>query len=286
MLADRARPRQRIGHNQGLTEVPPTGALAFLLHHPLAVLSAVVFADQLGLPLPAGPLLLAAGALAARGRLDPASALAVCVVASVLSELLWYEAGRRRGSSILSLLCRISLEPDSCVRRTEDVFVRHGARTLLVAKFVPGLATVAPPLAGVIGMRLSRFVPYAGAGALLWAGAYLLLGYIFSDQLEDVARHAATLGGFLVAAFAAWLAWKYAQRQRFLRDLRMARISPEDLRRKLEARDEVVIVDLRGALDFAADPRTIPGALRVSAEELAERHELIPRDREIVLYCT
>jgi membrane protein DedA with SNARE-associated domain len=267
-----------------------TGALAFLLHHPLAVLSVAVFADQLGLPLPTGPLLLAAGALAGEGRLDPASALGVCVLASVLSELLWYEAGRRRGASILNLLCRISLEPDSCVRRTEDIFVRHGARTLLVAKFVPGLATVAPPLAGIIGMRLSRFVPYAGAGALLWAGAYFLLGYLFHDQLEVVARQAVTLGGGLaavfVAAFAAWLAWKYTQRQRFLRDLRVARISPEDLRRKLEGGEEVVVVDLRGALDFAADPRTIPGALRVSAEELAERHDLIPRDREIVLYCT
>jgi membrane protein DedA with SNARE-associated domain len=269
-----------------LAEVPLTGALAFLLHHPLAVLSVAVFADQLGLPLPTGPLLLAAGALAGRGRLDPASALGLCVVASVLGQLLWYEAGRRRGSSILNLLCRISLEPDSCVRRTEDVFVRHGARTLLVAKFVPGLATVAPPLSGVIGMRLSRFVPYAGAGALLWAGAYFLLGFIFSDQIEDVARHAATLGGLFVAAFAAWLAWKYAQRQRFLRDLRVARISPEDLGRRLEAGEEVVVVDLRGALDFAADPSTIPGALRVSADELAERHDLIPRDREIVLYCT
>jgi membrane protein DedA with SNARE-associated domain len=286
MLADRTRPRHGIGHNQGLAAVPATGPLAFLLHHPLAVLSVAVFADQLGLPLPTGPLLLAAGALAGQGRLDTASALGVCVVASLLGELLWYEAGRRRGSSILSLLCRISLEPDSCVRRTEDVFVRHGARTLLVAKFVPGFATVAPPLAGIIGMRLSRFVFYAGAGALIWAGTFFLLGYIFSDQLEDVARHAATLGAILVAAFLAWLGWKYAQRQRFLRDLRMARISPEDLRLKLEAGEGVVVVDLRGALDFAADPRTIPGALRVSAEELAERHDLIPRDREIVLYCT
>ncbi|HXB54300.1 MAG TPA: VTT domain-containing protein [Vicinamibacteria bacterium] len=266
--------------------VSPTGPLAFLLHHPLAVLSAAVLADQLGLPLPTGPLLLAAGALAGQGRLDIASALSVCVVASVLGELAWYEAGRRRGSSILSLLCRISLEPDSCVRRTEDVFIRHGARTLLVAKFVPGLATVAPPLAGVIGMRLSRFVPWAGAGALIWAATYFFLGFIFSDQLEDVARHAATLGAFFVAAFVAWLAWKYAQRQRFLRDLRMARISPQDLHLKLGAGEEIVVVDLRGALDFAADPSVIPGALRVSAEELAERHDLIPRDREIVLYCT
>ncbi|HKC13607.1 MAG TPA: VTT domain-containing protein [Vicinamibacteria bacterium] len=269
-----------------MAEVHATGLIAFLLHHPLAVLSVAVFADQIGLPLPTGPLLLAAGALAGQGRLDTVSALGVCVVASVLSELLWWEAGRRRGSSILSLLCRISIEPDSCVRRTENVFVRHGARTLLVAKFVPGLATVAPPLAGIIGMPLSRFVPYAGAGALIWAGTYFLLGYIFSDQLEDVARHAATLGAFLVAAFAAWLGWKYAQRHRFLRNLRMARISPEDLRLKLEAGETLVVVDLRGALDFAADPSTIPGALRLSAEELAERHDLIPRDREIVLYCT
>jgi membrane protein DedA with SNARE-associated domain len=267
-----------------------TGVFGFLVHHGLAVIFVVVFFEQLGVPLPAGPLLLAAGALVGRGGLDLASVLGLSVLASLLAELVGYEAGRIKGASILHLLCRISLEPDSCVRGTEDAFARHGARTLLVAKFIPGLGTVAPPLAGIFAMRRTRFLLYGGAGAFLWTGAFVLLGYFFRDQLEELAQHARALGGRLAfvlgGAFAAWLGWKYFQRQRFLRDLRVARISPEELQRKLEAGEAVVVVDLRGTLDFEADPRTIPGALRVSAEELAERHDLIPRDREIVLYCT
>jgi len=267
-----------------------TDALAFLVQHGRTVLFLVVLAGQLGLPLPPGPFLLAAGALAGRGRLDLASAWGLSLLAAVLSDLVWYEGGRRKGRALLDLLCRISLEPDSCVRRTENAFLRHGPRTLLVAKFVPGLGTVAPPLAGIIRLPLARFLLYSGAGSLLWVGTYLLLGYVFRDQLQDVARHMLALGGglgtLLGAALVAWLGVKYAQRRRFLRDLKVARISPQELRSRLAEGEEVLIVDLRGALDFASDPRTIPGALRVSAEELAERHETIPHDREIVLYCT
>jgi membrane protein DedA with SNARE-associated domain len=264
--------------------------LAFVLRHPYPVLFGAVFAEQLGLPLPAVPFLLGAGALAAMGQVDGAAALLLPVAASLLADLVWFQAGRRRGAQVLKLLCRISLEPDSCVRRTENVFATQGARTLLFAKFLPGLNTVAPPMAGMIGMRLSRFLLWDAAGALLWVGTFFGAGAFFSDQIEGIAEGAAALGGRLGAAllalFAAWLAWKYAERQRFLRSLRIARITPDELKRRLDAGDDVVVVDLRGSLDFEIDPRTLPGALRFTAEELAERHQEIPRDRDVVLYCT
>lgn len=266
------------------------GPLEFLLKHGSLVLFVWVFAEQLGLPLPAIPLLLAAGALAGAGRLSLAVSLITAVCGALLADVLWYELGRRRGNRVLQWLCRISLEPDSCVRRTEGVFARHGARSLLVAKFLPGLSTVAPPLAGIFGMQPARFLLFDAAGALFWAGSFLGLGYAFSGQLESVAERALSLGGallvLLAGALAAYIGWKFIARQRFLRELRIARITPEELKEKLEAGEEMVIVDLRHALDFDAAPETIPGALHMDAQELQERNERLPRDREVILYCT
>lgn len=265
-------------------------AVQFLVRQGYTVLFVWVLVEQIGLPLPAIPLLLAAGALAGAGRLNIALAIGVAVLAALLSDIVWYQVGRHRGSRVLQFLCRISLEPDSCVRRTEDVFARHGAGSLLVAKFIPGLNTAAPPLAGIFRMRLSRFLLFDSLGALLWAGAFAGLGYLFSQQLERVAASALRLGtslvGILMGSLATYIIWKYVQRQRFLRQLRIARISPEELKRKLDAGEDVVIVDLRHSLDFQAEPRTIPGALRLPVEELEQRHHEIPSNRDIVLYCT
>ena len=263
---------------------------SFLLQHRYAVLFAAVLAEQLGLPVPAAPFLLGAGALAGMGRLEPALALGSAVLASLLGDFFWYELGRRRGASVLGWLCRISLEPDSCVRRTEDIFARHGARTLLVAKFIPGLNTVAPPLAGIIAMRRPAFLLYSGAGALLWAAAFGVVGFVFSDRIEGLAETALALGGRLAlllgSLLVAWLTWKYVQRLRFIRELRIARIDPEELKRRIDAGEDLVIVDLRHSVDFEADPRTIPGAIHLTTEELEKRHDEIPREREIVLFCT
>lgn len=262
----------------------------FLIRHGYAVLFVFVLAEQVGLPLPAIPVLLAVGALAGTGELGFVPVLAVSVAAAVLADAFWYELGRRRGIGVLQLLCRISLEPDSCVRRTEEVFARHGARSLLVAKFIPGINTAAPPLAGVFRMRLGRFLVFDALGALLWAGAFIGLGWVLSDELERVAAAAQRLGGVLVALLVAgaagYLGWKYHQRQRFLRDLRVARITPTELKRKLDAGEDVVVVDLRHRMEFEAEPEAIPGALRLSPDEIEARHDEIPRDRELVLYCT
>lgn len=265
-------------------------ALEFLVEQGYTVLFVGVFLEQMGLPLPSLFLLLAAGGLSGAGQFHFAIALPLAVSAAVLTDMFWYEIGRRRGSRVLRFLCRIALEPDSCVRRTEGIFARHGARSLLIAKFIPGLNTVAPPLAGIFRMRLSQFLLFDGVGAVLWAGGFMGVGYLFSDELERVAASALRLGSWLglvlVAALAAYILWKYVQRQRLLRQLRIARISPEELKQKLDMGEDVIIVDLRHSLDFAADPIIIPGALQMSLDDLEARHDQIPRDRDIVLYCT
>lgn len=265
-------------------------SLAFLVRHGYSVLFLCVLVEQLGLPLPALPLLLAAGALAGAGQMSLTGALIVVTAAALLADLAWYEIGRRRGFRVLNFLCRMSLESDSCVRRTEEAFARHGARSLVVAKFVPGLNTAAPPLAGIFGMRLGRFLLFDLLWTWLWAGSFMLLGYAFSDELGRVAEAVERLGGsflaILLGALALYLLAKYVHRLRFIRRLRMARISPEELKARLDAGEPIVVVDLRASPDFEADPKTIPGALRVGADELAEHHERIPRDREVVLLCT
>ncbi|HLE04701.1 MAG TPA: DedA family protein, partial [Anaerolineales bacterium] len=151
-------------------------AFQFLLRYGYAVLFGFVFAEQLGLPIPAIPVLLAMGALVGAGHFSLAIAIPVALLAALLSDVIWYQLGRYRGPSVLNLICRISLEPDSCVRRTENVFASHGARALLFAKFIPGLSTAAPPLAGIFRMRLPRFLIWDGAGTLLWIGTFVGTG--------------------------------------------------------------------------------------------------------------
>jgi membrane protein DedA with SNARE-associated domain len=257
--------------------------------HPYLGLFVLILAEQFGLPIPAVPFLLGAGALAAEGRLSLGLALALSLLATLTADVFWFTLGRMRGGGALNVLCRISLEPDSCVRRMQGVFERHGSGALLWVKFVPGLSMVTAPLAGIIGMRWSRFLLYDGAGSLAWATTYLGLGWRFSGELERLTAPLRRLGGsaatVVIGVLAAYILWKYAQRQRFLRDLRIARISPEELNRKIMAGEDVVIVDLRQALDFGLDPRTPPGALRMTVEELESRHAEIPH-RDVVLYCT
>jgi membrane protein DedA with SNARE-associated domain len=266
------------------------GTLQFLIHYGYLLLFGWVFAEQIGVPIPSLPLLLAAGALVGSGRMNPAAALALPVLGALCADVTWYELGRRKGVRVLHLLCRIAIEPDSCVRNTENVFARHGSRSLLVAKFVPGLGTAAAPLAGIFHMKLRRFVLLDGAGAAIWAGTYLALGYIFSNQLDAVASHAARLGAgllvLLAAALGAWILWKFIRRTRFIRQLRIDRITPQELKKKLDAGEKVVIVDLRGSLDFEAEPHTIPGAAHLDPADIDEVKDVLAEAAEVVLYCT
>ena len=264
--------------------------IQFLIDYGYLLLFAWVLIEQMGLPVPAVPLLIAAGALSGSGKINLALAVCLAVTAVLLADIFWYYLGRYRGSRVLKLLCRISLEPDSCVRRTEDVFARHGAHSLLIAKFVPGLNTAAPSLAGVFRMPMPRFVGFDSLGAVFWVLTFVGLGYGLSDQLEWIAAYFLRWGSWLVivllGSLAAYILWKYVQRQRFLYRLRIARISPGELLGKLNAGEEVMIVDLRQPLDIETVPYAIPGALRMAMEELENRHQEIPRDRDIVLYCS
>jgi membrane protein DedA with SNARE-associated domain/rhodanese-related sulfurtransferase len=265
-------------------------ANAFISQYGEILLFAVVFAEQVGLPLPAVPILLAAGALAGAGKIDLTGAIVLSVIACLAGDLVWYELGRRRGRRALNLLCRISLEPDSCVRRTENFFTRHGAGSLVLAKFIPGLSTLAPALAGLFRIRMQRFLLYNGLGAVVWTLAFIIPGYLLSDQIERLAEVAGRLGLWLAhffgAGIAAYLVYKFVHRQLLLRELRIARITAEELKRMMDDSHEFLVVDLRGALDHEADPDTIRGALRMTAEELEQRHHEIPRHQDVILFCS
>ena len=264
--------------------------IEFLVRHGYAVLAAWVFAEQFGFPISSIPVLLAGGALAGAGNLKLAGVLIFPVAGSLLADSIWYEIGRLKGSSVLNVLCRISLEPDSCVRNTENLFARNGPNALVVAKFVPGLSVAAPPLAGMFGMTAARFLLFDGAGALAYIGTFVGLGYAFSHQLERIGGIALGLGMWLlvilVAGIISYVAFKFLQRQRFLRKLRISRITPEELKQKIDDGEAVTIMDLRHAIDFESDPNTIPGALFLPPEEFDQRYAEIPRDRELILFCT
>jgi membrane protein DedA with SNARE-associated domain len=262
----------------------------FLIEQGYVVLFLWVLFEQLGLPIPVAPMLLAAGALAGIGKLNFGLVFGSAFLAASLGDQFWYQFGLRRGGKVLSFLCRISLDPESCVHRTKRIFARYGARSLLVAKFIPGLNTIGPPLAGILRMRLLRFLLFDGLGVFIWVGVFTLLGYEFGHEIEEHITNTHGTGawvGLVVPVFlAAYILWKYIQRQRFLHQLNVARITPEEVKEKLDAGEDLLIVDLRDALEFEIEPHTIPGALQLSVEELEVQHHKIPRDREIVLFCT
>jgi membrane protein DedA with SNARE-associated domain len=263
--------------------------IPFLIQHGYAVLFLWVLVETMGLPLPSVPLLITMGALAGAGQVNLFLCIGLGVCAAFLSDLFWYTAGRKRGGTVLSFICRIALEPDSCVRRTEGIFEVYGARALLITKFIPGLSAVSTPLAGMIRMPLPRFVLFDVLGVILWAGGYSLFGYIFSEELDRALDYAGSMGKtlfvFLAGGLTVYIIWKYSLRHRFLRQFAMARITPEELKQKMEAGENILIIDVRHALDFEADPYVIPGALRMSLDQ-AESYPVLSIDRETVVYCT
>jgi membrane protein DedA with SNARE-associated domain len=265
-------------------------AIEMLIRNGLLVLFAGVLVGQLGFPIPSTALLLAAGTLAYLGKLSLLAVVSVAVVASMLAHLAWYEAGRRGGRRVLRWICSISLEPDTCVRSAETSFERFGSQSLILGHFLPGLGLVVQPLAAIAGMGLGRFIVFNGFGTLLWAAGYTGLGYVFGREIERFASGAISFGTkFAVGlgvVLAGYLAWKWTMRQKLLRALRTARIEPEELKRRLDSGEPLLVVDLRHTADIAADPWRIPGAIQLSPDELENGQGLIPEGKEIVLYCT
>ena len=257
----------------------------------LGVVFVNVLCDQLGLPLPAVPTLVVAGALAADGRLPWASLYAMAVLACLIGDSVWYVAGRVFGGRVMKLLCRISLTPDTCVNETQSSFERWGARVLIVAKFIPGLAMVAPPLAGATRMGPGRFVAYSTLGALLWVGTALLGGVLLKPQIDRLLPHIAALGGAAVGALlvllALYILYKWWQRYRFYTALNMARISVAELYESMQdPAAPPVVLDVRSATAQALELRRIPGALHVPVQEVGAQLGKLPRDRDIILYCS
>lgn len=261
-----------------------------LLTYGYLLLFVWVLIEQMGIPLPATPILLAAGALSAQHKISFGVALAAGVIACLVADSSWFFIGRRYGHHVLRILCKLSLEPTICVRRTQNSYSRRRGLSLLFAKFVPGLATLAAPVAGQNGMPYASFLIFDGIGATLWIAALLWGGRLFGDALKRdpslldwVGRFS---GALLVLGILGFFVARLYRRRLVLRKLVASRLEPEELKRQLDAGEAVYIVDLRHPLELLPDPFTLPGAHHVSPEALAARAHEIPRDRDVILYCT
>ena len=256
----------------------------------LAAVIVNVLLDQLGLPVPAIPTLIVAGAFAAEGKLAVAAVFVGAVAACLAGDLTWYLAGRFYGNRVMKILCRISLNPDSCVSQTQTRFERWGANALVMAKFIPGLSIIAPPLAGATRMTVVRFLLLSTVGSALWVGAGLGAGMLLSAQIAQLLPRLMDVGSVgvevILVILALYIAYKWWERRRFLALLRMARISVDELYRMVESGEAPVVVDVRSQTARTLEPRRIPGAINVSLEDFEQHLRDLPRSREIVLYCT
>ena len=278
--------------------------IALVVSHGAWLVFGVTFAARLGVPVPAAPLLVIAGALAMRGQGSgqgsahsaALTTFGLAIVANILGDGAWFWAGRRHGYKVLRLLCRISISPDSCVRQSESFITRWGGASLVAAKFVPGVSVVAPPMAGALGMSARAFLGWETLAAAIWAGVLMAVGVAFSAQIQQVldllsALGVAALEGLAVAAgaYLAYLAWRTWRRRMFLRAVAMSRIEVADLRALLDGGHEPVVIDVRSEGGRVIDARRIPGAIAVVLGEINAHvpalRELAGSNREIVLYC-
>ena len=247
-----------------------------------------VLAEQVGLPVPAMPTMMVSGALVAEGRLSPTSLLAATLTACVFGNVILYVIGRRYGWRVMRLLCSISLSPDSCVQQTSLHFERWGGWTLALGKFIPGINTVAPPLAGVMHMDWGRFLLLSTIGSVFWVAVSVGVGGIFHEQIQEVLDFMGRFGAQALAAVsalvAAYVSIKWRERRRFYESLRMARITVDELRQLLERGREPLVVDLRPAADRVRDG-AIPGARAIGFSAIANHLTEFPKDREVVFYC-
>ncbi|HSM85509.1 MAG TPA: VTT domain-containing protein [Candidatus Limnocylindrales bacterium] len=257
-----------------------------LTSHPYAVVLLSALLERIGLPLLLSPVLVGAGALAAAGQMRFDAGFWVALIACVAGDSLWYEAGRTRGDSVLSILCRISFEPDTCVRKSKVFFEKGASRTLFFSKWLPGVSHIIPAVAGLSGIEREHFQVTNISGSAVWVLALMMMGYLPVEHMHLVPAVGAIIFEASLVLLAANVGIKYAQRRRFLKELYKSRIAPAELHEMLNEGKKVVIVDLRHSLDSIGDPRVLPGAIRMLPEEVGEKASLLPRDEEIVLYCT
>jgi len=260
--------------------------LHLLTSHPYVVVLISALLERVGLPLFLSPVLVGAGALAAANHMRFDAGFWVALVACIVGDTLWYELGRKEGNSVLSILCRISFEPDTCVRKSKVFFEKGAHRTLFLSKWLPGVSHIIPAVAGLSGVGRDQFFMTNLAGSAVWILALMLMGYLPVEHLHVVPAVGTLIFECALVLVAGNVGIKYVQRRRFLKELYKSRITPEQLHDMLDSGEKVVIVDLRHALDSIGDPHVLPGAIRMLPEDVAERANTLPRDQEIVLYCT
>jgi membrane protein DedA with SNARE-associated domain/rhodanese-related sulfurtransferase len=259
----------------------------FLLQHGYTILFIAVLAEEIGLPFPSSPLLLAAGAFLGTHGLHAGAVLATASIASLVSDSVWYSLGRRHGSEILGHVCRVALEPETCVSRIHRIYSRYGASALLFCKFLPELGTLGPAMAGMEGLVFWKFFLLDAGGALAWSGAFVTIGWVFRAQLDALIAAMAKLstwsGVIIALGLAIYIAMKYIKRRRIYRALRSARISPGELKQRMDAREHLIILDLRSLAERSEGQ--IPGSLQFEQEKLSS---MAPQfaDAKVILYCS
>jgi len=270
-------------------------ALVFFVHYAYLIIFLWVLVEQIGIPIPSIPVLLTAGTLTATHRINSIYLLLAVLASCMIADTIWFSLGRRYGNSVLKLLCRLSFEASTCVSKTEGYFTRRGPITLLFSKFVPGLSTVAAPIAGQTGMPYGRFLLWDLGGSILWAETFILAGRFFGDLAKKSAPFFHWLGHFAFFIFIlmvlGFLTHRIMKQRKFLAKVRELRLEPSELKEMLDtatANGNIppFIVDLRHPLDYLPDPRVLPGALRIGPNELKLHSEILPRDRDVILYCT
>ncbi|MRW91347.1 sulfurtransferase [Duganella sp. FT80W] len=263
--------------------------ILLLQEYGVLIVFGVVLIEQLGLPIPAFPILIVAGAMSVDGDTHWPVVLAVAIVACLISDYFWFRAGRYYGKRILKLLCKISLSPDYCVSQTEDNFNRWGPKALIVAKFIPGFNTIAPPLAGAMGTSNSTFLGFSVLGGLVWSGTGIAIGAFFHTSVDQVLDILSTMGttalivlGVLLLLFVSF---KYVERKRFHQSVDIERISIDDLKQLLEQGTEPVLVDARSVTAQMLDP-AVPGALLFNGGDPTADIIALDKGRHIIVYCS
>lgn len=264
-----------------------THIAALLQRDAIWVVFVNVLLQQLGLPVPALPTLLVAGSLAASSG-DAGKMLAASVLASMIADWAWYLAGRAFGYRVLAGLCRLSINPGSCVSTAETRFLRWGVWSLVMAKFIPGFSTVAPPIAGSLRMPLPSFMVAASLGAAFWAGTALLAGWLLRAEvqtaIEALSGHGTTAITMIALGLGAWLAWKLWQKYRFEQLAAIPHITPVELMAALASDTPPLLLDLRGAA-LIAEAGPIDGATQAQLDDLAHAVSHWPRQHHIVTLC-
>lgn len=245
------------------------------------------FLENIGLPFPALPFFMIAGAFAVAGKISLGWALAGAVLGALAADGIWYELGRWRGRGLLSILCRMSLNPDACVERTEDGFHRRKYATIFFGKFLPGISLLAPPLAGIASFPRHRFILVDFLGAVLWAGSGLGVGWFFGAEM---ARHTrefhGTLTWLVLGGAAAYILWRLAYRHYLIRRYSVPRIEAGELHRRMSEDDGPLVIDLRSDRSFEESEVMVAGARRLRPASFHRLAHDLPRDRELVFYCT